>query len=93
MQLFCHLRHLIYIREGELAARAAAAGNGGVMSTGTLKILLVVAAFTVAALAGPVAARMGHTLSQIEATEPGPDGYCDDQRTAERTSVAEGMLL
>ncbi len=63
------------------------------MNSGTLKVVLIVATFTAAALAGPIAAGLERTLSQAGAAEPEGKEICDSERAAERSAAADGVLL
>ena len=63
------------------------------MNTGTLKILLVVATFTAAAVAGPVAAGLERTLSRVQSADISGSEFCDSERTAERVRASDGVLL
>ncbi|MGD9339938.1 MAG: hypothetical protein PVG76_03305 [Chromatiales bacterium] len=63
------------------------------MHTGTLKVLLIVATFTAAALAGPIAAGLERTLGHAEATEPALRDICDSERRSDRSAAADGVLL
>ncbi len=63
------------------------------MNSGTLKVFLIVATFTAAALAGPIAAGLERTLSHVVAAEPEGKDSCDSERRAGHSAAADGALL